>query len=117
MTVAKARILQWSFVWPLSKTEKARRFAQEVARAGELRINGVEENHIGFVRLLVFPDKKDTGWYTNIRPLHFGGMDATVFDFNMLRFIEFEYCHKGIPEMVGRHPWDFSTYLTIKSVR
>lgn len=113
MTVAK--VLQWPLVWPLSKRkDRVRELAREIGLAGELRIKGIEDWHVGFVRLLVFPRGKDAGWYVNIRPIHFGGYDSKVFDFNMLRYIEFEYYPEGVTE---RHRRDPSTYLTIKNVR
>jgi hypothetical protein len=117
--MARAKVLQWPLVRPLSKRrEKAHLLARTIAQAGELRIVGVEDHHIGFVRLVVFPRNMKDGWYINIRPVHFGGYDAKVFDFNMHRYIEFEYCPRGVTENAKwRHPWDPSTYLTIKSVR
>lgn len=113
MAIAKARILQWSHVWPLSKQEKARQTAREIASYGKLEIKGVEDWHVGFVLLLVIPLGEKTGWFVKFRPVHFGGYDAKTFDFNQLRFIEFEYCHRGVTE---RHFWDPSTYLSMKNV-
>lgn len=118
MAIARTRMLQWSLVWPLSRQEKAQRIAFEIAELGELRNRGVEDYHIGFVRLLLFPQESDTGRYVNIRPVHFGGMDAKVFDFSQVIWIEFEYCPEGVTEDTKlRHPWDPSTYLRIKNVR
>ena len=112
--MAKARILQWPLMWPLSRIEKARQTAQKIASFGELKVGGVEDWHVGYVLLLVVLPGKNIGWYVKIRPVHFGGYDAKVFDFSMLRYIEFEYYDRGIAE---RHSFDPSNYLTIKNVR
>ena len=119
MAIARARILQWPFaVWPLSKTEKAREVAQAIAGLGELKILGVEMGHIGYVKLwLCSGGPKEGHYYVNIRPVHFGTRDSfELFDFSMLRFVEFTYSHRSVTTD-GRHSWDPSSYLTIANVR
>ncbi len=118
-TVVKA--LRWplSSVWPLLVEKlpsvRAQGVAREIGEAGELRIPPYTfEQHIGYISLLVYSPTKDRVWRVHIRPVHFGGYDTKVFDFNALRHIEFEYYPKGVTD---RHPWDPSTYLKIKNVR
>ena len=115
-TVARALQRPWSFVWPLifgKRTLRAKEFALEVANSGELRIEMLY-HRVGFVGLLVFSPAHNKKWWVHIRPVHFGGLTAKVFDFSTLRYVEFGYCTQGVTE---RHKNDPSTYLTIKSVR
>ena len=117
------RMLQrpWSFVWPLLFSRRKR--AQELARSldfslvGRLRIKKVDQrpnlltgHNVGYVSLLV-----GSRW-VKIRPSHFGGYDASVFDFSQLRLIEFEYKPEGVEGVVEKHPFEPSSYLTIKDV-
>lgn len=117
------RVLQWpsNVVWPLlfERRIRAREIAQEIGEAEELRIREVDQRpnwitgrNVGYVSLLIqTPAQKR---WVHIRPIHFGNYDKKVFDFNQLRFIEFEYCPKGVTD---RHSWDPSTYLKIKNAR
>jgi len=124
MTVATlAKVLQWPFtsVWPLLFFRKKR--AKELARSldvslvGKLRIKKVDQrpnwltgHNVGYVSLLI-----GSQW-VRIRPCHFGGYNASVFDFSQLRLIEFEYHPGGVRGIVETHPYDPSSYLTIKNV-
>ncbi|MEK7190432.1 MAG: hypothetical protein AAB661_01565 [Patescibacteria group bacterium] len=97
------------------RKEKAQKCAQEIAAAGQLCLDFHNIKHyVGFISVFVYSNKVPTQqWWVNIRPVHFPGIDAKVFNFEHIRFIKFEYCEKGI---TPRHLWDPSTYLTIKDV-
>lgn len=117
MTIVGA--LQWPLyhlVWPLllgRKIAKARKLAQTIAEAGELRIQEWYQR-VGYIRMLIYSQEVDRLWYINIRPVHFGGLWDPVYEFSKLKHVEFKYCPKGVTD---RYPWDYSTYLTIKNVR